>query len=324
MWNRQPGGAGSLVSDAAGQMNKVNASAVIVAYRSGAVIGRCLEALRTLDDVIVVDNAQDDDLERQLRALDPRVRYIRNVRNEGFGCAANRGIAAADHDFVLLVNPDAVLGSDCIDALLAAAEEYPEAALLAPTLYNPSGHVERSHDADLFSAKAMPRRRMDPLPDGDVCARNLSGAVLLIRRAPFQAIGGFDPEIFLFYEDDDLCLRLQTRGHALILVQTARAEHIGGASSEFRYRLLWRKYWHLAWSRLYIEDKYNGPAAAWREGIPLIASRLGSALLYALSFNRRKMVRDAARACGSAAALLGMSAQPREPKPDSIIAEETA
>lgn len=268
-------------------------SAVIVAYNSGSVIDACLQSLGGIDDIVVVDNAADEALR-----LRPGIRYIRNTENLGFGRGCNTGVAAAKHDLVLLVNPDAVLEPGALDTLLAAARAYPEAALLMPAILNPDGSVEPSHDAGLFEKRAMPKRQGEPAPEGDLCANFLSGAVLLLRKPAFEAIGGFDPNIFMYFEDDDLSLRLRQAGHALVRVNAARARHIGGGSSGPNEAVQRFKQWHFAWSRLYIERKFNGPAAAWRDGLLLLLRRGGKVLLYHLSGNRKKALRDGALARG--------------------------
>ncbi|WP_428247148.1 glycosyltransferase family 2 protein [Ferrovibrio sp.] len=268
-------------------------SAVIVVYNSGAVIEACLQSLAGIDDIVVVDNAADNRLQQR-----PGIRYIRNPDNLGFGCGCNTGVAAAKHDLVLLVNPDAVLEPGAVEKLLAASQAYPEAALLMPAILTPDGSVEPSHDAGLFEKRALPKRRGEPDPEGDLCANFLSGAVLLLRKPAFDAVGGFDPNIFMYFEDDDLSLRLRQAGHALVRVNAARARHIGGGSSGPSDALQRFKNWHFAWSRLYLEQKFNGAAATWRHGLSLLFLRGVKALLYHITGNRKKALRDSALAKG--------------------------
>lgn len=286
-------------------------SAVIVSYRSSGVIAPCLRALAAADEIIVVDNlAGDTDLAHLLRRDFPQVRLIVNDRNEGFGRGANTGFLAAQHDWLLLMNPDAVLAPGALDALFAAAGRNPESGLLAPILRNPAGEIEPSHDGELIAKRRLPRKRSDPTPDGDICVEFLSGAVLLIPRKVLEQTGGFDPGIFLFFEDDDFCRRVREAGYSLILVRDAEAAHIGGASSGsgFNPRIAWRKNWHFGWSRLHYEMKHQGRTAAWAEGLPMILRHAGKALLYAISIQREKAIRDAARAMGMAARLMGLKA----------------
>jgi GT2 family glycosyltransferase len=174
-----------------------------------------------------------------------------------------------------------------------------------------------SHDLGLFE-RISAGKRLDAyfVPEGPLCAGHLSGAVLLARVEAVRRIGGFDSNIFLYYEDDDLCIRMRQAGLSLILVPEARATHIGGGSSRPGLAIHWRKFWHMAWSRLYIEAKYHGRAAAAKVAVRHAPRFLAKAIGYALVLNRRKSVRDAARFAGSVAWVLGMKAMPdvRSPK----------
>ncbi len=175
-------------------------TAILVTHDSAAVIGAALASLPPGVPAIVVDNASRDDSAAIAEAAGARV--IRSAENLGFGLANNRGIAAADTPYVLFLNPDATLAEGCLESLLAVAERRPEAALLVPTILKANGRASRNGFAHL-------RSRLRPLP-GDGEARAIafaSGAVVLARREAMAAIGGFDPAIFLYFEDDDLSRR---------------------------------------------------------------------------------------------------------------------
>ena len=81
----------------------------------------------------------------------------------------------------------------------------------------------------------------------------------MMRRAVFLDLGGFDENIFLFYEDDDLCRRVADRGRALIHVHGAEALHGRGRSSAPEPGRVFRSRWHQAWSRAYVSRKYGLP-----------------------------------------------------------------
>lgn len=80
---------------------------------------------------------------------------------------------------------------------------------------------------------------------------------MLMRRTQALHLGGFDPEIFLFYEDDDLCRRVIESGLSIIHVDHALAHHDRGHSSSIKAGRVFKARWHLAWSRLYIADKWG-------------------------------------------------------------------
>jgi GT2 family glycosyltransferase len=283
---------------------------VTVTHWSAAVIGTCLAAVGEGADVIVVDNASGDATLDIVGRGRPDARVLRNSVGIGFGNGANRGIAAADREFILLINPDATLKEGALDRLIAAADAYPDAGIVAPQIFSPAGEAVPCHDAGLFARRRMASRRQDPVPEGELCADYLSGAALLIRRRALDQVGVFDSRIFLYYEDDDLCLRLRRAGWSLVLAPDARAEHIGGGSIRAGWDKYWEKFWHMSWSRLYFEEKYLGRRAMLRVAAPALGRYAVKTALYALAFNRRKMTRDAARFCGSAAYLLGVPAMP--------------
>lgn len=277
---------------------------VVVTHFSSAVIAPCLEAVAPAARVIVVDNASADDTREIVRRTLPGATIIANAVGVGYGRAANQGIAEARTEFVLLLNPDAVLAPDAVPLLVAAADRWPDAAVLAPALKDPAGNWEVSHDVGLFARAALGPRR-DGEPTGDLCADYVSGAVMLLRRSVVETVGGFDPAIFLYFEDDDLCLRLRRAGFAIVRVAAAVARHLGGGSVPATPEKRREKFFAMAWSRLHIEAKWRGRAAAVRLGLAMAAKYGLKAAGYALLDPHGKGLRDAARLAGTLAWLRG-------------------
>lgn len=283
---------------------------VTVTHYSERVIGEFLAHVPAGCPLVVTDNASQDATRDLLRRHQPAVDLVTNETGRGFGNAANQGLMRAkDCDFVLLVNPDAKPRPDCLARLLAAAERYPEAGVLAPALRTPAGDWEVSHDVDMFRRAEMASRRVDPEPEGDISADYVSGAAMLVRRAALDAVQGFDPAIFLYYEDDDFCIRLRRAGWQLIRVADAVTDHVGGGSIKRSWDKHWEKFWHMAWSRLYVEQKYRGRLAMWRIALPALLRFGLKAPFYLLADFRNKGLRDAGRFCGTLAYLLGMKSR---------------
>ncbi len=281
-------------------------SAVVVTHDSAAVIEACLKSIARANQVIVVDNASHDGTLDLVAAASPQAVILKTDENVGFGAGANEGVKHASGEFALLINPDATLEDAAIAKLVAAADRYPDAAILAPLLLDPNGFVHRSHNESLFTREEMPRRRIDRVPEGDICAGFLSGALMLLRKRAFDAVGGFDPEIFLYYEDDDLCLRLRQAGWSLVLVAEAQARHVGGASAPWSLESHWQGSWHMGWSRLYLERKHRGGKAMRKIALRALPRHAGKIIVNLVRFDRRKLVRDLARFCGTLGYLLGL------------------
>lgn len=283
---------------------------VIVTHNSSAVIGACLKAMAGAERIIVIDNASIDDTLQYIRTIRPDAEIIRNEIGLGYGNAANQGLERVKSDFVLLINPDAVIDTAMLYRLRQTAADNPRAAMIAPRLLNPDGSTELSYNADYLTRQRMSRtaRSQAILPEGPCCTWYISGAVTLVRMAALHESGFYDPAIFLYFEDNDLCRRLIGKGWQLILDPLAEAMHIGGGSIGDGAAVRWEKFYHLSWSRLYFEAKYAGAGAAYRLGWQVLLRRGLKALGHGLVLNRDKARRDLASFCGTVAWLVGRPA----------------
>ncbi|WP_420101803.1 glycosyltransferase family 2 protein [Bosea sp. (in: a-proteobacteria)] len=290
-------------------------TAIVVTHDSAEVLPACLDALASEGvRIIVVDNASTDDSRDIAQAKGARV--IANVLNQGYGRANNCGIAAADTPFVLIVNPDLEIAPGAVGELLAAAQRYPEAGMLAPRIVEPSGRIFLQ-PRSLLSPPHLNRAGAMAIPEGDACLPFLSGACLLVKREVFLALGGFDPSIFLFYEDDDLCRRMRDAGHGLVHVHAAQARHGRGRSSAPSVLRRFRARWHLAWSERYVARKYGLP----EPGRAVVWLNMAKAFGYGLAFKREKMFAHLGSVAGAQAWARGETALAQEGLED---AAETA
>jgi len=281
-------------------------TAIVVAYDSAEVLPACLLALAAEGiPAIVVDNASKDATTEVAGAHGATV--IRNQCNEGYGRANNIGVAASHSPYVLIVNPDVEIRPGAGAALLAAAERYPDVGMLAPRIVEPSGRVFLQ-PRSMLSPPHLNRSGAMPIPEGDACLPFLSGACLLIRRELFLSLGGYDPQIFLFYEDDDLCRRMRDAGHALVHVHGAEAGHGRGRSTSSSPGRRFTARWHLAWSEGYAAHKYGLAPPSWTAIVRNAAKTIG----YAVILKRDKMVAHAGSAAGALAWRRGQSALSRQ------------
>lgn len=230
---------------------------------------RTLQSLRdqgTRPDVVVVDNGSTDGSVAAARADFPEVEVLELGENIGFGPALNRAVAAHPAEAIVLLNADAECEPGFCEALTAGLEEGAEmvAAVLLqerdPGLIDSAGVVadhtlmgfDYLHGEPVAAAAGAP----DPLGP--------TGGAALYRRDAWEAVGGFDERIFLYYEDLDLALRIAAGGGRCRLAPGARALHaysasLGAASGA--------KYARTGWSRGYMLRRYGvmrDPALALR------------------------------------------------------------
>lgn len=229
-------------------------SPIIVTFNSAGVIDACLKSLPPGGQVIVVDNASSDDSRNRAQALGAHV--IPSDSNLGFGNACNLGAHTSTREFLFFLNPDAVVEPGALEALVAAADNNPDHAAFNPRLMRPDGRQffrQRSH---LFPET---RRMKRSLPTEDQDIKVLSGAAVLMRRDVFVSLGGFDPKLFLYCEDDDLGLRILKAGYRIGYVHDAVVVHQGNESSAPSSELDRLKAYHEMRSRWYTSQKHGLP-----------------------------------------------------------------
>ncbi|UPG93680.1 glycosyltransferase family 2 protein [Luteibacter aegosomatissinici] len=223
-------------------------SIIIVLADSGPLTRDCVEHALASDrpvEVIVVDNGSDDGIPEALDrayAADDRVRVIYNRANLGFGPAVNRGAAQARGKFLLVLNPDCLIDPDTLSRMLAHVG--PHTGIVGAVVQDAAGHVDpasRRRDPLLARALATKLGRGDtgidirgPLPATAVPAEVVSGAILLMPRAAFETLGGFDEIFFLHCEDMDLCRRARDMGYQVLLAGDVHVMHGKGGSSRHR------------------------------------------------------------------------------------------
>ena len=224
----------------------------IVSWNSAAHLPAAIRSVPSGVPVVVVDNASTDGSAEAARAAGARV--VEAGANLGFGPACN--LAAKEggpSETIFFLNPDAALvdGTSALAALLEALDVDPGVAAVAPRLEGAgqelfqlrrlphAGSIVR--EAFLFDRlfPSNPWRLRDryldrPRNEGfDV--EQPAAAALLVRRADFEAVGGFDPAFApAWFEDVDLCAKLLERRHRIRYVPSAVATHVGGVAMDSR------------------------------------------------------------------------------------------
>jgi N-acetylglucosaminyl-diphospho-decaprenol L-rhamnosyltransferase len=234
---------------------------VVVTYNSAHCLPGLSGELQMMRNIIVVDNASDDDLQTQLPLTLPQATLLRNARNLGFGAANNRALAQVKTPYALLLNPDCLPTPEFLRGLLQAADEFPDAAIIAPHLIRRNGTPEVSYR---WPATHWVSR--GPKADGPCCVGFVCGAVMLLNMDVMRRIGFFDETFFLYYEDEDLCQRVFLAGQQIVVVPEVEITHLsrGSVKGPNPLKSEFIRGYHHAQSKLVFERKYFGSALANR------------------------------------------------------------
>ncbi len=228
----------------------VDVNVIIVNYRMKDSIR---EALRTLFSDIeqspisisatVIDNASGDGTGEMIEKEFPRVLYLQNGANIGFGAANNKAIRALEARYYFLLNPDTrFIEPRTIERLHGFMESKPKAGICAPKLMNTDGSLQRS--CYRFPEVMVPLYRRTAFGDTDAARRQVDrflmadwghdkrrmvdwvmGSAMFIRASALADVGRMDERFFMYFEDTDLCRRFWIKHWPVYYLSDIVMEH---------------------------------------------------------------------------------------------------
>ncbi len=286
-------------------------SVVIVAHNTRVHLERTLAAVGDAHEVVLVDTGSRDGSQDLVREGFPHVRLLELDRNPGYGGALNAGVGEASGEILVLMNADAWPLPGALERLVGAADEEPAAGIVGPRLLNPDGTLQpsvrgfptlwRLATEYLFLRRlASGSRALNAFYGSGFDHRSpreaefLKGAVLLVRRGVFDAIGGFDERFFMFNEEVDFCYRARAAGWKVAFRPEGEFVHAGGASTSQVWPQMYREQLR---SHLRFLAKHHGARKAERARRFLAAAMEFRAAVFGLTRRpeRRKLSQDAAR-----------------------------
>ena len=226
---------------------------IVVSYNTRALTLKCLETLYAATHearfrCVVFDNASSDGSADAVAEAFPRVELIRSSDNLGFARANNVVAAGAQTEWLLLLNPDTEVYDGAVDRLLAFARRHPRAGITGGRTVFPDGSLNIAScwnritpwsafcqavglstllkGSALFNPEAFGNWQRDSVRRVDIVV----GCFLMIRRALWEDLGGFDLKYFMYGEEADLCLRAARMGYEPMITPEAEIMHLVGAS----------------------------------------------------------------------------------------------
>ena len=297
-------------------MNETKLSIVIVNYNVKHLLEQCLISVRAAINglsatIFVVDNHSTDESVACLRPLFPEVIFIENTHNPGFAKANNQAIRQCNSEYILLLNPDTVIGEDCLHKVCAFMDNQPDAGALGVKMLNAQGaflpESKRSFptpwvsccklfglsklfpQSARFAAYSLPYLHPDSLHHVEV----LAGAFMLLRATALKKTGLLDESFFMYGEDIDLsCRMLQAGFHNYYFPE--RILHYKGESTKKGDR----KYLNAFYDAMLIFYRKYYPQSGWFVSSLIrlsIVLRKGYAALFERKFKESKAAKKQRR-----------------------------
>jgi GT2 family glycosyltransferase len=253
----------------------VDLSIAVISYNTRDLLLACLQSVsertKGVDyEVIVVDNASKDGSVDAVRARFPHVTVIANDENSGFAKACNQAAVVSSGRYLLLLNSDTVMQQGTLRTMVSCLDQHLDIGAVSCLQRDEQGRVVQScfpfpsiRDHVRY-AETLPTvvRRLVGAPSSMDCTRSqdvewANGACLMIRKALFDRLGGLDERFFMYFEDVDLCRRVQQLGYRVRHVAEGEVVHLlGGSSRANRHGL--NKQWELSRIR-YVEKHFAQP-----------------------------------------------------------------
>ncbi len=237
-------------------------SVIMVSYMTGPALHEAIRAVIRDNDIfelILVDNGNTVAARQavaKMVAKDERIRILQGHGNIGFGKACNYGAKLARGEYLLFLNPDAIISKGAARQLANCGKTLNQPWVAGGLLKDVNGREQRGGRrgrltplSAIVSFSPLHRlpflksihRETDPLPSKPHNYATVSGACLMMDRHSFEAVGGFDENYFLHVEDIDLCKRSREAGGDVCFVPSASVMHYGSTSQVGRQRVEWEK-----------------------------------------------------------------------------------
>ncbi len=233
-------------------MHKI--AVIIINYNSSELTINCINSIvektsTTLDyEITVIDNASEfsdySNLKEKIKSINfTNLKLIRSKINTGFGGGNMLGVNNSNAEYYAFINNDSLLENDCLNIMLKEMENNSRIGISGPLCHTEKGDLLPTLDyfasplKEFFGRKILhslfPKKYTDrikiqsSLKEGQLVA----GSFMLIKSSDFHKAGGFDTNIFLYYEETDLCLRLNKLNKFAYLIPNAKFIHFHGAST---------------------------------------------------------------------------------------------
>jgi N-acetylglucosaminyl-diphospho-decaprenol L-rhamnosyltransferase len=282
---------------------------IIVNYKSDSYIRQLIDQLvmmniefKTIYEIIIIDN-NDEQLDFDIKAYkDFNITALKSGGNVGFSKANNLASLKATGKYLLFINPDVILGSFSISSMINTMEENGKIGILAPLVRDKKGEIQGSSfgrfpgimqaASDFFFWNSLlinsgllfkyNAKKIAELKKVDW----VSGTCMLINRNIYRMINGFDKNIFMYYEDVDLCYRMNKNGYECVVFRNSEIIHLGGDYRGNDYNSVRRS----VANRYYVMHKHNSCFYVKFVAILDLFFNAIKYLLWAISFKRHKMI----------------------------------
>lgn len=225
-------------------------SIITVTYNNEKTINDYLDSILTNTpqtcELMIIDNKSSDKTCEKVRDFKvkkgiKRVKLIESAENSGFSKANNLGAKLSSNDILVFLNPDTKVFKDSLEILYKFIKSHTDAGIVAPAILRTNGNLQPSVRNlptlagvinEYIFGKKNAYSEFVPETKDDIAVESVYGTCMMIKKSIFEKVGGFNEKYFLYYEDLDLCRKINNLGLKVYYCPTAKISHVLGGSED--------------------------------------------------------------------------------------------
>ncbi len=264
---------------------KNNLTFVIVTYESDHIIEDCLSSIPSDYPIIIIENSGKKDFQKKIEKKYPNVKCEIMEKNEGYSFGNNCGIKMSKTKLVFILNPDVRLQNNTLEELDQVSNKIKDFSILAPTLISD----ELKKGFGLTKNYGSYKKNLNTTSDFFE-VDYIQGCAFLLNKNELKDIGFFDENIFMYFDDIDLCKRIKNLRKKIYVSKKAKIEHLGAKAVNdiFFNEVEFSRNWHLMWSTFYFNKKHHGYFFALKKTYKRLITSIIKFLFFKLTFNSIK------------------------------------
>ena len=279
------------------QITKENLTIIIVTIKSQNIIEDCLKSIDPDIKKIIVENSSDQEFTDSLKTKYKNIECYLTGKNLGMGSGNNFGIKKSNTRYVMILNPDTILKSNTLSQIFEISKNL-EFAILSPL----------SDNKDYPNYKTRKELINDTSKRALFEVDQIDGYAMILDKKQFND-NFFDEKIFMYLENDDLCLRAKRNNKKIYIYSKSLISHLGAKAVDKKYsdELEFSRNWHWNWSKFYFRKKHYGFTKAFTFGFLIFLKSIVKSLFFFTINNKFKSKLYYCRASGFINAVLDRS-----------------
>jgi|TARA_B100000780_G_C21007619_1_gene403377 N-acetylglucosaminyl-diphospho-decaprenol L-rhamnosyltransferase len=275
---------------------------VMVLYNVSENIFECLNNIKSVKLIVINNGKTEKKIIDRIKKYKNLIKFINSKKNLGYGRAANFALKFVKTEYSLMLGADVLVTKENILELINKAIFYDNAGIIVPTVFNEKNvnddylenlpefesGIKRNFHEDEINIKLSNR-----FIEGDTCINISWGAIWLLNNKIIKKIGFMDKNIFLYWEDFEVCRRLRLNKISMIKITTSKAIHHRSTGTRQNYLnyFIQQKY-HILSSYYYFKVDKKSFQLKRKFFLYLFRS-----ITYLLILNFKKSLKNVARMC---------------------------